>query len=342
MIRALTLMPQRRMTTVEKFDYLLSDVVPFLVSVRKMGAGRERVCFVSRDCYILYRLYQAMYPTNKAVYVYFSRAAMEKASPSFLEYVAPLAPESLWVDVFGTGRSHKAFFQKHFGGVPAQTIMWGIDAPAGESKSDVTKFYKEFPAAQLRNIEKIYTAPHPSVVDVRADGPEFAPAGDVPNLRAVLAHYESALSRFYWNARIVYTTAPPPAPNFETALDIDGTIGVSGWFDAALPRLGRTCLVTARKTPLGDRGEITIERVWDLFERGGASAMTVIYMGVSRETQMAGAAAWKVTVLERLNPGVVFIDNDPRNVEAARAAGIESLHFHPGAREEFEKRFPPN
>ena len=43
-------------------------------------------CFVSRDCYFLYKLYNLLYPNNLSVYFHSSRTAFEKGSPSFVEY----------------------------------------------------------------------------------------------------------------------------------------------------------------------------------------------------------------------------------------------------------------
>ena len=98
------------------WDGAAGSNVPFILTaaalVREYAAasGAERIAFVSRDAILLGRAYHALYNETVAIF-HASRQTLREPSAEFLTYVKRLAPGTLFVDLHGTGRTLRQFFQ---------------------------------------------------------------------------------------------------------------------------------------------------------------------------------------------------------------------------------------
>ena len=95
--------------------------IPILVLLAiHLHSLNKRILFMLRDCFYLKMVYDTLYPGNDSEYLFCSRKAMNKSSPSFVQYMKNMTdgsknPERKTVifDLFGTGKSIWQFLQKH-------------------------------------------------------------------------------------------------------------------------------------------------------------------------------------------------------------------------------------
>lgn len=81
-------------------------------------------CFIGRDCYFLYNIYNKLYPNNKSVYFYGSGMAMRKASQSYIEYTRYyIVNNYTWVDLGGTNNTYSKFMNNNFGYIPPKILL---------------------------------------------------------------------------------------------------------------------------------------------------------------------------------------------------------------------------
>ena len=77
--------------------------------------ARDRIYFVTRDMGLVHRVFSHLYPDVPAETFYASRQTYSHPSADYLEYARTCAakPKALFVDLQGTGKSAKAFQDKH-------------------------------------------------------------------------------------------------------------------------------------------------------------------------------------------------------------------------------------
>ena len=109
------------------YMHLLPDLIDFLRHIKSVTNDDVHICFLSRDCYFLDKLYGKMYPDDTNYeYVYSSRKLCYSESGHYVNYVSEIMKknkETLWVDIQGSGDSHVYFFSKHFGAVPPKIFF---------------------------------------------------------------------------------------------------------------------------------------------------------------------------------------------------------------------------
>ena len=164
----------RRIVTPEysTFYAMLPDIFNFIDWIHTRATGP--LCFVSRDGYLLHKIYQKRYPESKSYYVYSSRAAMNTASKGYIKYIKKYVDmNGNFVDAHGTNMSHINFFRKHFASIPKKFVLiksspqnFTTNLEHYITISDMPKHW----GMSCDTIEYFLRAPHASIVDVTEAG----------------------------------------------------------------------------------------------------------------------------------------------------------------------------
>ena len=156
------------------FYRLTPYIIHFLHTIHRKR-DNETVVFISRDCYLLYTLYQKLYPRDPCIYVYNSRTAMKKASPAYIAYMKNIINQNqngtIWIDTNGTNESFVNFFRYHMDGfdIPLKMLM---DCHMKLYGTKVNVYMFDLEDELLRTIprgvelEFLFRAPYNSIVDV--------------------------------------------------------------------------------------------------------------------------------------------------------------------------------
>lgn len=170
--------------------YIFSNIVCFLRYINCLSDSNTLICFVSRDCYFLNKLYSKMYPDDKNnEYVYCSRNLFYSDHVNIINYIKRLLhkkKKTLWIDIQGSGDSHVYFFKKHFGFIPPKifyNLNWyqltSKDLPTDikltmNDYENITSFTKQPQQHKYRNIksycdflEGLLRAPHKSIIGIK-------------------------------------------------------------------------------------------------------------------------------------------------------------------------------
>lgn len=85
----------------------------------------KKYCFMSRDCYFLFKLYKIMYPEdNNSVYFWCSREAFKNRTPTYIKYVSKYVDEKYtFVDLGGTNKTYYNFMESCFGVIPPKILL---------------------------------------------------------------------------------------------------------------------------------------------------------------------------------------------------------------------------
>jgi hypothetical protein len=103
----------------EQIEYNVPLMIWSSIAIHNMcqEKGLTRILFATRDCCLMKKFFDKMYPHEgyETVTFHCSRKIYEKPTPAYIKYVKDCVVEekTLFVDVNGTGRSLYAFFQKH-------------------------------------------------------------------------------------------------------------------------------------------------------------------------------------------------------------------------------------
>lgn len=113
----------------EVFMTLLPDIIFFLEFINKISnENNYYICFLSRDCYFLEKLYRKMYPhDNNFEYVFCSRKLCYEGNKNYISYVNNILhkrKKTIWIDIQGSGDSHIHFFKKYFNCVPPKIFFF--------------------------------------------------------------------------------------------------------------------------------------------------------------------------------------------------------------------------
>lgn len=113
----------------EVIMFLLPDIILFLEFINKIShKNNYYICFLSRDCYFLEKLYRRMYPhDNNFEYVYCSRRLCYEGNQHYISYVKNILEKrkkTIWVDIQGSGDSHIYFFKKYFNYIPPKIFFF--------------------------------------------------------------------------------------------------------------------------------------------------------------------------------------------------------------------------
>ncbi len=135
----------------------------------------REIHFVSRDCLLWHRLYQQLFPHQRATYLYASRKCLFKPSADYLDYFrSTWHPDSVIVDLFSTGISWSKLFSrlnakaKCFFIGRVDNYSYVKDSPRPEDWLDMNQVFStsEFGQPLNKNVEMLNYAPHPVVEDV--------------------------------------------------------------------------------------------------------------------------------------------------------------------------------
>lgn len=163
-IKLISLVPNDLNGQLKKFLYFQYKYnLPLITMFAKyLNCLNYQYCFVSRDCYFLYKLYNKLYPNNSSVYFYSSRKAFEKASPNFVNYTKYYVRRGyVWIDLGGINQTYYTFMKKHIGFVPFK-ILLSVYWIVNEFQENLTYLYKN----NSSNIELFNRAPTPKILDV--------------------------------------------------------------------------------------------------------------------------------------------------------------------------------
>lgn len=240
--------------------YLLSNIVYFLRYINSLVDSDTLICFVSRDCYFLNRLYSKMYPDdNNNEYVFCSRSLYYSGHINVINYVKRLLrkkKKTLWVDIQGSGDSHVYFFKKHFGFIPPKifyNLNWfqlkSPNLPSDNNISlddytNISSYTKQPEQNKYKNIksycdflESLLRAPHQSIIAIRGKRtPIYKKSFDYQdnNLDSLIETYDYIINNWFFpnNLNIRVDTIIDNIDffpqnerfNYLMALDIDETV----------------------------------------------------------------------------------------------------------------------
>jgi hypothetical protein len=143
---------------------------------RHAGAhGLAEVLFVSRDCLMWQKLYQALFPHRRSTYLFTSRRCLFQPSASYLEYFrSQWGPRSVIVDLMSTGISWSKFFARL--GAKGRFFFIGRlddcayvkDPVRPDDWMEMTTVFRnsELSKPSTKAVEMLNYAPHPLVEDV--------------------------------------------------------------------------------------------------------------------------------------------------------------------------------
>ena len=148
----------------EKFNIMIPDIVNFLYWCRE-NKTNEKLFFVSRDGYILQKMYQKLFPEDKTEYIYSSRICY-KEGENYKKYLNSLG-KGTFVDVQGTNRSHINFFKKYNQEDPQKLLLGSIRKNKDENNCKIynsgIKFTEDIYGYEL---EFMFKAPHRRILNV--------------------------------------------------------------------------------------------------------------------------------------------------------------------------------
>lgn len=162
--KLITYIPNDLDTQTKRFLYFQYKYnMPLIIMFAQyLKALNYQYCFVSRDCYFLYKLYNKLYPSNSSIYFYSSRTAFKKGSPTFVEYTKYYTKRGyVWVDLGGINKTYYEFMKKHIGFIPPK-IMLSIYWVVHKYQENITYLYIN----NNPNIEFFNRAPTPKIIDV--------------------------------------------------------------------------------------------------------------------------------------------------------------------------------
>lgn len=158
--------PKQRPPELPTLNMILPDIINY---IHWCHANRQgQLLFISRDGYLLHKIYKKLYPEYPTQYVYSSRNALHHASPNFVKYT--LQFEGTFVDAHGTNNSHCEFYNRLKIDPPPKLLI----VPCIARKTCYTNMKSYAPSLQncYKNsaIEYLLRAPYPSIVDVTENG----------------------------------------------------------------------------------------------------------------------------------------------------------------------------
>ena len=202
--------------------YLLPNIISFLRYIKSITDSETLICFVSRDCYFLNKLYSIMYPNDDNYqYVYCSRKMFYSKSKNVVNYIKRIVntkKKTLWVDIQGSGDSHAYFFKKHFGSIPnkiyytlnsLQLMSKGLKKDCSLSISDYHLFSgftkNDFSGEyNLKNycdfVEGLCRSPTQSIIDIEGEqAPIYSKKKDYQddNLDTIIKTYDYILENWW-------------------------------------------------------------------------------------------------------------------------------------------------
>lgn len=212
--------------------FYIPDLMFFLRYIKKITDNETHICFLSRDCYFLEKIYSQMYPEdNNYEYVYCSRKCLYDTENNYFEYINNILKKrkkTLWIDVHGSGDSHVFYFKNKFGFVPSK-IYFKLNSlqnryvsfkdyvkikNSQEDYKNIYSFknhewnifgYKRNHLEGGKYTEKLFRAPHKSVINVdKNDNPIYEEDFDSldNNLDNLLTFYDSIISNWWIEPRI--------------------------------------------------------------------------------------------------------------------------------------------
>lgn len=189
---------------------------PFLVlgsalaRQRRDAAGVGKILFSARDCYLMSEVFSALYPADRAEYLYVSREALTADAPAVRGYLLHCGLEDALVcDLAATGASWFQFALKEemharlFSFVFIDNWALAKIPPKDVASSPWLEFSWAMKQSELAAyssaIEVINAAPHPSCNLISGAGrffvPEFQADNEFPDalLQPVIQHHTLAL-----------------------------------------------------------------------------------------------------------------------------------------------------
>lgn len=231
--------------------FFIPDIILFLRYIKKITDEDTHICFLSRDCYLLEKIYSRMYPEdNNYEYVFCSRKCLYDTQSSYVEYIRSILKKrekTLWIDIHGSGDSHVLFFKNKFNFVPSK-IYFKLNSLQNRyvsfkdyvSKKNAPKDYKhiysfknyewnifDYKKDDLEGgkyIESLFRSFHKSVINVDKDhNPIFETEFDSldHNLDSLLTFYNSIISNWWINPRINLRTDSSNYQNYSQENNTD-------------------------------------------------------------------------------------------------------------------------